>query len=193
MDVKRLDFALIPGGPLFSQVIRASQSITDEYYYNSNVIDADKYPPHVSLHICTIRVDLLPSLEEEISSIWAESEVSTLKPVDVSPASGGYIMLYLERSEALVSLHERVIEAAATARAGVDSSKYGNDYVLSDFSPHLSLAKVEADDRRDATAIAKEVLADMPISPVTSFDLCDIGPRNERWDVLTSLRPRHNT
>ena len=31
MDLVRADFALIPGDPLFSAVIAASQAITDEY------------------------------------------------------------------------------------------------------------------------------------------------------------------
>lgn len=39
MDLVRVDFALVPDEPLFGSVVCASQAITDEFYYNENVID----------------------------------------------------------------------------------------------------------------------------------------------------------
>lgn len=51
-----LDLAIMYGAanPLFDAVINASQAITDEFYDNPNIIDAKTFPPHLSLHICTV-------------------------------------------------------------------------------------------------------------------------------------------
>jgi hypothetical protein len=79
MELYRVDFALIPEDPLFRAVIEASQAITDEFYYNANIIDDKTFPPHLSLHICTIPRDALPQtdglldLHEAILNIAAEA------------------------------------------------------------------------------------------------------------------------
>jgi hypothetical protein len=44
VDLVRIDFALIPDEPLFGSVVRASQAIIDEFYYNENVIDDKTFP-----------------------------------------------------------------------------------------------------------------------------------------------------
>jgi hypothetical protein len=54
VDLVRVDFALIPGEPLFTAVITASQAITTKFHCNANIIDATTFPPHLSLHICTV-------------------------------------------------------------------------------------------------------------------------------------------
>lgn len=73
VDLIRVDYALIPDEPLFSAAISASQAIPDEYPDNRNVIDAKKYPPHVSLHICGMP-------QAAISQITPELQVGLICP-----------------------------------------------------------------------------------------------------------------
>ncbi len=183
MDMCRVDFALIPDEPLFGGVINASQAITDEYYDNANVIDEKTFPPHVSLHICTIPRDSLARVAEALH-VFATS-LPELLPIGVERSDGGYVMLDVERSSELVALHEAVLEVAADAREGM-SDRYGNPYIRDLFNPHLSLAKVDYRDQDGAVRIGREALGELAAAPVRSLDLCDIGERSEQWEVLAS-------
>jgi hypothetical protein len=186
MDLCRVDFALIPGDPLFHRVIDASQAITDEYYYNQNVIDDKKFPPHVSLLISPIPRDTVPQVGERLSAL--AGRLPDLTPSGVELVDSGYIMLAIERSDALVSLHEAVLEIAAEARAGLGSSdKYGSQYIRDLFDPHISLAKLEYKDQDSAADLGEEALGELASAPSRSLDLCDIGERSERWELLASV------
>lgn len=187
MELIRLDFALIPDEPLFGAVVRASQAITDEFYYNENVIDDKRFPPHVSLHICTAPRDTMQQMTDALGTLIAEIGLPDINPVGVVPAHGGYVMLNVERTTEIMTLHEEILELAAVAREKVGADKYGSEYIRDSFVPHVSLAKVDRHDLISATDIGKQFL-DCPHSARTrTLDLCDIGPRSERWDVLASL------
>lgn len=162
VDLIRADFALIPDDPLFSAVIAASQAITDEFYYNANVIDAKTFPPHLSLHICTV------------------------PRTTVEPSYSGYVMLNVRRTPDLLALHEAILGIAARARDGLDGDPYGSPYIRDSFSPHISLAKIDRDDQTEATAIGRRTLSGPCVAPARAIDLCDIGERSERWDILAS-------
>jgi hypothetical protein len=183
VDLCRVDFALIPDEPLFSGVIGASQAITDEYYDNANVIDEKKFPPHVSLHICTIPRDSVAQVAESLRALAAS--LPGLLPTGVERADGGYVMLDIERTDELVALHEAVLELAADAREGM-SDKYGSPYIRELFNPHLSLAKVDYRDQAGAVRIGRESLGELADAPTRSLDLCDIGERSEQWEILAS-------
>jgi hypothetical protein len=140
VDLVRVDFALIPGNPLFDAVITASQAITDEFRYNANVIDARIFPPHLSLHICTIPRAAITQVTATLKPL-AKGRLPGLSPAGIQPSGGGYIMLAIERSPALMSLHEAVLGAAAQARDGLGDDPFGSPYVRDSFTPHISLAK----------------------------------------------------
>jgi hypothetical protein len=183
VDLCRVDFALIPDEPIFSGVIDASQAITDEYYENANVIDEKTFPPHVSLHICTIHRGSVAQVVESLRTLAAS--LPELRPTGVERADGGYVMLDIERTDELVALHEAVLEMAAEARAGM-SDKYGSPYIRDLFNPHLSLAKVDYRDQAGAARIGKSSMGNLVTAPSRSLDLCDIGERSERWEILAS-------
>lgn len=186
MDLLRVDFALIPSNPLFDAVITASQDITDEYYYNANIIDAKTFPPHLSLHICTIPRDALGQVTSALEPL-AAAGLPDITPAGVQPSGGGYIMLSIERTPALMTLHEAVLAAAAQAREGLGADPFGSAYVRDSFAPHISLAKLGRDDQAEATAIARHALADATTTPPQALELCDIGANSERWDTLASF------
>lgn len=185
MDLCRIDFALIPEEPLFSGVVNASQAITDEYYYNANIIDEKTFPPHVSMHICTVPRSAVVQVSEGMRVLAAG--LPELVPTGVEEGTtGGYVMLYIELTDNLIALHEAVLELAAEAREGLGSDKYGSPYIRKLFSPHLSLAKVDDRDQVGAAAIGRNVLCPLVAAPSRSLELCDIGERSEQWEVLAS-------
>jgi len=187
VDLVRVDFALIPEDPLFRSVIDASQAITDEYYYNENIIDDDRFPPHLSLHICTVPGDAIRQLSDALRALVADTGLPDISPVGVQESNGGYVMANVDRTAELMTLHEEVLELAANARKGVDGDKYGSSYIRDAFEPHISLAKVDRHDLRNAARIGRESFGACLTARARSLDLCDIGARSERWDVLASL------
>lgn len=186
MDLVRVDFALIPGNPLFDAVITASQAITDEFYYNANVIDAKAFPPHLSLHICTIPRTALSQLTAALEPL-ATAGLPDITPAGVMSARGGYVMLNVERTPALMALHEAILIAAAQARDGLDADAFGSPYIRDSFTPHISLAKLDRDDQAEATTIGRQALASTSSTPAQALDLCDIGENSERWETLASF------
>lgn len=186
VNLLRVDFALIPDDPLFTAVIDASQTITDEYYYNENIIDANTFPPHVSLHICTVPRDRLPQITAHLGKL-AVAGLPTLNPIGVEASSGGYVMLSIERSPDIMAMHEAVLDIAAAARGDVAGEKYGNQYTHDLFDPHISLAKVDYNDQSSATKIGQQAAGKLQMNQTRTFDLCDIGERSERWDVLATF------
>lgn len=188
MDLIRVDFALIPDDPVFGSVIRASQAITDEFYYNENVIDDKEFPPHLSLHICTVPREKIQQLVDGLGTLTESIDLPDINPVGIEPSYGGYVMLNVERTTEIMALHEAVLELAAMAREGVDTDKYGSEYIRDSFVPHASLAKVDRRDLTGATEIGRKALGNLGGPARTrTLDLCDIGPRSERWDVLASF------
>ncbi len=109
----RIDIALIPSKLLFSAVIDASQAITQRFR-NNNIIDADRFPPHISLHICTIPNNNLSLFTNDV--VLSNSKIVSLKPTRLSMASSGYIFLEVEKSPAIYKLHERIINISARIR-----------------------------------------------------------------------------
>lgn len=96
-------------------------------------------------------------------------------------------MLNIERTPALMSLHEAILRAAAEARDGLDSDPFGSPYVRDSFNPHISLAKVDRDGQAEATAIGRQALSNASRTPCHALELCDIGENSERWDTLASF------
>lgn len=187
MDLVRVDFALIPDDPLFGSVVHASQAITDEFYYNENVIDGKTFPPHLSLHICTVPQETIQQVVDELGTLTQRIDLPDINPVGIEPSHGGYVMLNIERTTEIMALHEAVLELAAAAREGVGSDKYGGAYIRDSFVPHVSLAKVDRHDLASATGIGRRVFGSQHPVRTRTLDLCDIGPRSERWDVLASF------
>lgn len=187
MDFIRVDFALIPDEPLFGSVIRASQAITDEFYYNENIIDDKSFPPHLSLHICTVPKGNVQQVVDGLDALAGRIDLPDINPVGIEPSHGGYVMLNIERATEIMDLHEAILELAASARDGAGADKYSSEYIRDSFVPHFSLAKVDRHDLSSATAIGKQALGRCPATRTRTLDLCDIGPRSERWDVLASF------
>ncbi len=186
MDLVRVAFALIPANPLFDAVVDASQAITNVYAGNRNIIDSKRFPPHISLHICAIPATTVGVVTEALGRL-AENGLPQAVPTGPAVATGGYVMLGIGRTSALLALHEGVTSIAAQARAGLGGDLMGSRYTGGSFRPHLSLAKLAREDQARATAIAREVLAGMSSTACRSLELCDIGERSERWEVLASF------
>lgn len=186
MDLVRVDFALIPANPLFDAVITASQAITDEFCHNANVIDAKTFPPHLTLHICTIPRTALSQVTAALEPITAAG-LPDITPTGVEPTEGGYVMLHIERSPVLVNLHEAILDIAARTRDSLGADPYGSSYVRDSFTPHISLAKLDRDDQAEAAAIGKRTLANTNSTRSQALELCDIGQNSERWEILASI------
>ena len=200
-DRIRIDVALIPSEPLFSAVIDASQAITKQFR-NYNIIDAEQFPPHLSIHICTIPHDNL-SLFSNDAVILNSSRIN-LKPICVSMTSGGYISFKVENSTDIHRLHECVIGITAKMRGpgfeeaperkrnywDVKDQKnyavYGNIFVNEKFDPHFSIAKVDPENLSESFKIAQSMLKPMVGRDVSSSQLqiCEIGMHSEKWDTL---------
>jgi hypothetical protein len=191
VDLVRVDFALIPANPLFDAVIAASQAITDEFYDNANIIDAKTFPPHLSLHICTIPRTALSQVTGTLQPL-AASGLPDITPVAVEPARGGYVMLSIERTPALMAMHETILGTAARAREGLDRDPYGSRYIRDSFTPHISLAKLARHEQAEATRIARQVLAGAASTPSQAVELCDIGEHSERWETLAAFTARRS-
>ncbi len=188
MELVRVAFALIPGKPLFDAVISASQGITDEFYYNANVIDSKTFPPHLSLHICTIPRPALGEVTSALEQLAADA-LPEITPAGVEPAGGGYVMLNIERSPALLTLHEAILHIAARARESLDADPFGSQYIRGSFMPHISLAKLDRDDQPEAATIGRQVLAGSTSATPQALELCDIGENSEQWKTLASFAP----
>ncbi len=189
MDLVRVDFALIPANPLFDAVIAASQAITDEFYDNANIIDSKTFPPHLSLHICTIPRAALSQVTATLQTLVA-SGLPDIIPVVIEPARGGYVMLSVERTPALMAMHETILGTAARAREGLDGDPYGSRYIRDSFTPHISLAKLARDEQAEAARIAGKILASAASTSSQALELCDIGEHSERWETLAAFTAR---
>ncbi len=201
-SVLRVAIALVPEAPLFSAIISASQAVTG-LFQNQNIIDAERFPPHASLHICTIPTGRLEDLFRLLrSSITSPHPV--LKPLHLKAGSGGYITLQLQITPEIRQLHEASIEAAAQVRGVgyVDGGKqyrkyspedqrnydkYGNLYVLQKFNLHLSIAKVEIEHQGEAYDVARRALGVLSEVITSNLQICDIGMKSEKWVVLKDL------
>jgi hypothetical protein len=87
-----------------------------------------------------------------------------------------------------MALHEAILDIAPRGRESIAAGDtYGSAYIRDSFTPHISLAKVDRDDQADAAAIGRRALSQSGGAPVRALDLCDIGERSERWDVLASF------
>lgn len=202
--VVRIDFALSPSEPQASAIIDASQEITRRFE-NRNVIDRDRFPPHLSLHIAVVPAGRVDELVQLVADATAGlNRRPTLVAGELVEGSSGYVSLRVEITQDLGSLHRAVIEAAATVREGGHPrlspnlgryeppdqeryQKYGNVYVLERFDAHFSIAKVSWQDQSDALAIAEKHLLHVPPGPAEGMLICDIGPRSEKWEVLARL------
>jgi hypothetical protein len=186
VDLVRADFALIPDDPLFGAVIAASQAITDEFYYNANIIDDKTFPPHLSLHICAVPRPALSQVTAELEAL-AAAGLPAIAATTVEPSSSGYVMLSIARTPELMALHEAILDIAARAREGLGGDAFGSPYIRDSFTPHISLAKIDRDDQAEATAIGRQALSKPGGAPSRALDLCDIGERSERWDILATF------
>jgi hypothetical protein len=186
VDLVRVDFALIPDSPLFDDVIGASQAITDEFYYNKNIIDDKVFPPHLSMHICTIPRAAVSQATAALQKL-ASAGLPGITPIAVKPSADGYVMLSAERTPALMDLHEAILSAAAQARRDLGGDPFGSPYIRDSFTPHISLAKVDRDDQAEATAIGRKTIRTSVSTRARALDLCDIGERSEQWEILASF------
>lgn len=186
MDLVRVAFALIPANPLFGAVVDASQAITSVYASNQNIIDSKIFPPHISLHICAIPAVTVGAVTEALGRLAANGLPEAV-PTGAVATTGGYVMLGIDRTAALLAFHEGVTSIAVRARAGLHGDPAGSRYSGGSFRPHMSLAKLAREDQAHATSIAREVLTGMSSTVCQSLELCDIGERSERWDVLASF------
>lgn len=194
VDQTRVAFAVIPGEPHFSAIVKASAAITAEKP-NRNIIDTDRFPPHLSLHICTIPTGQLAGMFTHLATAAPQEALSApLTLGELREGSSGYITLDLTATPAVMDLHEWTLQAAATARGhpatpGTESAqeRYGSTWIRNHFCPHYSIAKVDHDDQHDAYEIAAETLTGLPPAPVASFQVCDIGAHSEKWETLYQL------
>ena len=191
VDLYRVDFALIPDDPLFRAAIDASQAITDMFYYNGNIIDDKTFPPHVSLHICTVPRDAVPQVVDRLRTLVV-GDLPELVPIGVEQADGGYVMLNIERTDALLTLHEAILSIAAGAQECIGHDKHGSPYVRALFTPHISLAKVEYREQAEAVAIGRETLSELSIVRARTLDLCDIANGASGGKSLRASPDREN-
>jgi hypothetical protein len=184
-DLVRVDFALIPDDTLFGAVITASQAITSAFCYNANVVDPTTFPPHVSLLICTIPGAALTAVTADLAAL-AAAGLPDIAAIKVEASTGGYVMLTIERTPGLMALHEAILGVAARARDGLGGDPFGSPYVRDSFTPHISLAKIDAGDQADAAAIGLRTLGAPRVAHSRELDLCSIGERSDRWEILTT-------
>jgi hypothetical protein len=185
-DTVRVDFALIPDDALFGAVITASQAITSAFRDNANVVDAEVFPPHVSLLICTIPRAALAAVTVDLEAL-AAAGLPDITAITVEPSTSGYVMLTIKRTPGLMVLHEAILGVAARARADLGGDPFGSRYVGAAFAPHISLAKIDADDQANAASVGLRTLGPSRIAGARALDLCDIGERSDRWDILASF------
>lgn len=184
-DLVRVDFALIPADPLFGAVVTTSQVITGEFSYNANVIDARTFPPHLSLLICTIPRAAFAAVTADLE-VLAAAGLPDIAALTVEPSGSGYVMLTVQRTPELMAFQDAILDVATRARRGLEGDLFGSRYIRSSFAPHISLAKINRDDQRAAVAIGLRTLRGPRTARSQALDLCDIGDRSQRWDILAS-------
>lgn len=192
MSDVRVAFALVPGEPHFSAVVRASQEIT-KVMGNRNIIDPARFPPHVSLHICTVDRARLAAMFAHLQATRPEGGLAVpLRPARLYEGTSGYITFELARTEPVTALHEWVLQAAAIGRGhpsepdtATPAERYGGVWIRDRFTPHYSIAKVDPADQPAALDLAHEQLADLDTAPAARFEICDIGLRSQNWETLT--------
>lgn len=191
----RIALALIPGDPHFSAIIKASTAITASYE-NHNIIDELEFPPHVSLLICTVSSEHLDALRERIGESLPSTACSELMYFHrLRKGASGYITMDLTITETLADLREWALRTVSTAGGNGESGS--QDKIAGErpehlemhrpFIPHYSVAKVHPTDQNDAYQIASEALSGVGPAPISAIEVCDIGMRSEKWDVIYRL------
>ncbi|MGH7927428.1 MAG: hypothetical protein ACREQV_06515, partial [Candidatus Binatia bacterium] len=84
-------------------MVNASQAITDEYYYNENIIDDRSFPPHLSLHICTVPHDGTQQVVDDLRALVERVGQPDIHPIGIEPSYGGYVMLNIERTAEMIT------------------------------------------------------------------------------------------
>jgi hypothetical protein len=124
---------------------------------------------------------------DELGVLANRVDLPASNPLGIEPSHSGYMMLNIERTTEIMALHEAILELVASARQGLSADKYGSEYIRDSFVSHVSLAKLDRHDVTSATAIGRQALGSCHPARTRTLDLCDIGPRSERWDVLASF------
>jgi len=138
-----------------------AQAITDEFCYNASIIEARTFLPHLSLHICTIPRAALSQITASLAPLTTTG-LPDITPAGVEPSRGGYVMLNIEGTPALMALHEVILNTAAQARDGMDGDPYGSRYIRDAFTPRI---------RGDATELRSR---SPPISGPLTDGICAV-------------------
>jgi 2'-5' RNA ligase len=173
-NVVALDVAILPPPDVADRAIGISEALPAVESHGLT-LDADRLP-HVTLTQQFVRLDELDALYERLGDV-----VRTQPPLSLTVTGGGRgasaVWLAIEKSPALVQLHERLMEtlrgfeqAGGTAAAFVDGDARVGDMIwvtgyrlksaLHAYTPHITLGHAKRAPRVDPfTFVATTVAA----------------------------------
>lgn len=200
-----LSFAVvvIPERPLRAQIVTASVAI-DRGFKSRNIVDDKIYPPHLSLYLGGTDPEFLDDLRTGLHVAVQPHVSATLFADELYHEPRGFIAVACAQDDTLLSLAGSIIEVCGRfhrknpryrprvlARwsqfplAHKELVKaYGTERVPPNWRPHFSIADVEAEHTHAALLLAETHLSLPQSFSIAAIELVDVGPSNERWQVL---------
>lgn len=169
------------------QIIDLSLKLRNEYdldYY----VDGKRFYPHLSLLGLYVLESSLKEIVEMAEVFFSKHEKLKISTNDVFCSSSGILMLRIEKNEQLFNIHKQTLDTFNTYRQGLINekyqnqdylqnlskkdrdliSKYGSKWVLDNYDPHITFARLKnKDDFNSIKSDCETILSRRAISANT--------------------------
>ncbi|MEW5805314.1 MAG: 2'-5' RNA ligase family protein [Patescibacteria group bacterium] len=147
------------GSQICREIIKANNLLVDKYRAKKG-FSGSKHP-HLNLYDLSVPNENIRLIAEKLKGISKTQKSFTVKIEDINYFHFGLIFLKIEKSDALVKLHEKIVEEVAKLKSGcIDADyltphrkytarqkemlmRYGNPFVLDQFQPHITIGHVK--------------------------------------------------
>jgi 2'-5' RNA ligase len=156
-SAKIYDVVLLPVNDIAYRAVETSKIFKtfDNYF----TLEIEKYIPHISLYMLSMKASNLAEAKEMLRSISDSTHILDLKATNYHQ-SWGYIEVGYQKSEELISIQNMVVEQFNTLRTGImpneqtriqDASglallnlqNYGYRYIADLFRPHVTFTRLK--------------------------------------------------
>lgn len=194
--------AVLPDAVFARAVSRASLAISAQFE-NTNRIDEDEFPAHVSVHLSGTMHAQLDALMSTIDTVVRRTTFLRVSAFALHAGWNGFIGVRCEPAS-LRPFHDDVVRACADVHCAAPSYRphliarwhdlkeqqralldaYGSYKVYDRFDAHVSVAQVPEVCVPAALAIATDLIPLPQQFEIRAIQFVDIGHRNECWSVL---------
>ncbi len=164
------NIAILPPESITEKAIKLSKML--KKHGTLFVLDKKKYYPHVTLYMTEFPAKNLKFVKKTLQQLTPKTKPFEIKFVRYRQSKDGYTDISFKRNKNILQLHKKVVHRINSLREGLVRPKdlarfrqfskekqknlrlYGYDNVLSEFIPHLTLAKLERADKKELSRLS---------------------------------------